>query len=311
MVGIIIHKMDHNADIRIQFLVFYNLASFSKAIEAGEGFTFDFASLTTLPTNSILSSEQHLILNIRASNNKENDNLLFLTEHEAFLYTKKAPDLQASMAFDDIITKPFGRSIVLAFLTLKEVLDSHKHKLEELIIRIKELEQNLKPEKNHDLISEFKSAEDGLEDFHDLVIKLQAANIKGVQTRYISFDYSKLINESLSLLARCQFRYQIARELGRIEEMQTIIEMNKNIEKLNTDMRRLTAVIVPLVLATLVVSQLSIYFAYRAMLNMSWVYPIVVISLIVIAAVCVMILIRKTDYNCFNDNLRQSKQKKS
>lgn len=298
------HSMDHSVNIKMQLLVFDDLKSFSKAIEAGEGFIFDFASLTELKVNSLLGSEQHLIVNIKSSNDQENDNLLFLTKREAFLFTKKMPDLQESWMFADIMSKPFGCSTILTYLTLKEVKDSYEYKLETLRLKTHEIENNFESGKYKDFISEFKSAEDGVKDFYGLVIKFQDTKIKEVETSYISVEYSELVNQYSDLLSRYQFLYQIAREICRI------VEMEENIRERKALIRRLNATIIILVIAIIVVILLILYFVFRAILNISWIYPMVDVSLIVIAAICATILTRKLDPKASTGNLRHSKPKK-
>ncbi len=276
-----------------EFLLFFtDLASFSKAVEAETGLTFNFASAVEIHTNFLESSDQYLILNVKGDSSGNPNNLLFLTDHQAVLYSEKPPQPEAFKIFEAALAKPFGQSTVLAFLTLHKVLESYEAKLETLITAVNELEQSFSYAKYRELASELERLQDRLEALHDLILKLQERGIKQVATEYISFDYSVLIAESVSLEERCGRRLNMLRDLARDHEMQAAAQLNTRIEKLNDIVKKLTAITVILMLPTLIASHFGMNFVHMPELKIPWAYPAVIIFQIVLMGVGVIIFRR-------------------
>ncbi|MDO8491732.1 MAG: CorA family divalent cation transporter [Dehalococcoidia bacterium] len=272
---------------------FDDLASFSQAAETATGIVFDFASLAGLHTNFLGQlGDAYLVLNIKDSDTEEPNNLLLLGEDKALLYSKRPPLHEAQKAFEKVLAKPYGRSTVLAFLTLSKVLASYKQRLESLIGAIRELEQRFDSKKYRDLAFEFERLDDQLEDFHDILLKLQESEYEQVETRHISFDYSVLIAESLSLQGRYRRRIAVLSELARDNEMRSGAELNSRIAKLNDVLKKLTALTIILMMPNLVASHFGMNFVFMPELRMPWAYPAVIISEVVLVATG-LVLFRK------------------
>ena len=267
------------------FWVFDNLDTLAKAVTEATGITFDFTSVTALLSDFLESTEQYLLLNIKSYNGEEADNLLFLTGDKAFLFSKRPPNIEAYKPFAEVCTKSYGRSTVLAFLTLNNVMVNYKKRLEHLINLTKELEQTFDSKMYRDLNFEFEQLNDRLEEFHDLLLRLQETHYKEVETRYISFDYTVLIAESSSLLDRCQRRANVPKELARDNELQVTTELNKRIEKLNDVVKKLTAITVILMLPTLIASHFGMNFAFMPELKIWWAYPAVIGGQVIIMGI--------------------------
>ncbi|MFH0914522.1 MAG: CorA family divalent cation transporter [Chloroflexota bacterium] len=271
------------AETKAEVLFFQDLATFSQAVETATGVVFDFSSLTQLLTPFLgQPSDQYLIVNVKDCDGADPDNLLFLTQDKALLFDKKPPPLESFRIFEKVLTKPFGRATILAFLTLTKVLDSFKQRLESLIGATKELQAHYGTARYPNIAFDFEHLNDDLEEFHDLLLKLQERGYKQVETRYISFDYSVLIAESLSLQGRCRRRLSMLKDLARDNELRASNELNKRIEKLNDVVKRLTAVTVILMLPTLIASHFGMNFAYMPELSVPWAYPAVIISQIML-----------------------------
>ena len=260
------------------FQAIEDLGAFSKAVESALGHSFDFLSLTRLNTNFLQSSDQYLVLNVKDVDAEDTDNLLFLTENEVFLYAKKAPAPDALKPFEGLMAEPFGPGTVITFVVLNKVLESFKRWIENLIGQIRELEQDFDYARYRDLSLRLERFDDMLEEFHDLLLKLEERSVKQVDTRVISIDYSILIAENLSLQGRCGRRISMLKDLVREHEMQATNELNRRIERLSEVVRRLTAVTVILMLPTLVASHYGMNFAYMPELQSPWAYPAVIIS---------------------------------
>ena len=262
---------------RGEFLTFDNLAAFSEAVEAAAGVALDLASVVGLNTDFIDASDQYLLLNVKEYGGEDPNNLLFLTEDKVYAFSNKHPPLEAAKAFEDVLPKPFGKSTVLSFLFLNKVLGNHKQRLEVLINRVRKLEDSFDHVEYRSLALEFERFSDRLEEFHDLLLRLQERPYKQVETQYISFDYRVLIAESLSLQGRCRRRLSTIKELRQEYEMRATEELNQKLVKLNDVVKRLTALTVILMIPTLIASHFGMNFAYMPELRVWWAYPAVVI----------------------------------
>lgn len=258
-----------------EFQIFSDLESFTQAVSAASGIKFDFAALTELTTNFIQASEQYLILNIKDYNSPSPDNLLFLTQDQSFLFSRE-PGALETYTYKGFLSQPFGKSTVLAFLILNKVLDSYERRLESLIGMVKEIENNFDIKKYQNLTFELERLFDWLEEFHELLLRLEERRIKQVEIRYISFDYRVLLSESLSLQNRCRRRLGMLRQLERDYEVRTTMELNQRIEKLNDIVKRLTALTVIFMIPTLIASHFGMNFVYMPELRVWWAYPTVI-----------------------------------
>ncbi len=279
--------VNHGVELR----VFEDLGLFSKAVEQA-GFTFDFDSVTRLNTSFVKSSEKYLILNVKDYEDEDPNNLIFLSEDKAFLYSKKPPSPQAFEAFTKVYSKPFGKSTVLAFLTLNKAQANYKMKLEYLINALKELEERFNAKKYRDVALEFERLYDRLEDFHDILMRLEERTIKEVETRYISFDYSVLIAEGAGLLDRCRNRFNMLRDIARDHEMQVTVELNKRIEKLNDVVKKLTALTVVLMIPNVIAGHFGMNFVFMPELRVPIAYPIVIVAQVILSVTAVLVFRR-------------------
>ncbi len=269
-------------------LVFDDLTAFSEAVKTDTGLTFDFVSLASLNTNLVESTDQYMVLTVRGYENEEVD-VLFLTQEKAFLYSKSPPPREAFRAFAHLFPRPFGRSTALAFLSLDKTMDDFKPHLEEFTNTIRELETTFDYAKWRKASFDLELFDDRLEEFHDLLLKLEERPYKQVEARYISFDYRVLIAESLSMQQRVRRRLVMLRDLARDYETQVNKELNKRIERLNDIVKRLTALTVIFMIPTLIASHFGMNFAFMPELRVPWAYPTVIISQIILVGTGVFI----------------------
>jgi Mg2+ and Co2+ transporter CorA len=275
------------------FQIFPKLQEFKKAVEAEAGIIFDFDSVVDLTTDFAESGVDYLILNLKEPVQEEQlNNLLFLTEKKVFIFAKNFKFNEQAKLYQDVLSKPFGLSTILTFVVITKVLDSYKKRLESLINEIKTLYANFKLDKYHDVLNEFEQHNDRLEDFADLVLRLQERCYQEVVTEYISFDYRVLITEGNALQARYRRRLGQLRGLRQDYETQATSELNFKIAKLNDIVRRLTAITVILMLPTLIASHFGMNFTFMPELNVPWAYPALIVFQVVIVAVGI-ILFRK------------------
>jgi magnesium transporter len=266
-----------------------DIASFSQAIKSSTGLTFDLESLLDLNTDFIQASDKYLLLNIKEYDSEKPDNLLFLTEDEAYIFSRNAPSPAAVKAFEDVLQKPFGKSTIISFLVINQILSNHKQQLETLNRGIRKLEENFNHDGYRALSLEFERFSDRLEEFHDLIIGLQERRYKQVATQYIVFDYRVLIAESLSLQARARRRLNTLKDLRQDHEMKSTEELNRKIMNLNDVLKKLTSITVILMLPTLIASHFGMNFQFMPELRVPWVYPAVIIFQFVIMGVFAII----------------------
>lgn len=269
-----------------EFVIFDDLNAFSQAIVGETGKAVDLESVIRLNTDFLDATDQFLLLNIKEYDSGEPNNLLLLTERKAFLFSKTPPRLQEAETFVDVLQKPFGRSTVLCFLTLDKVLIGHEAHLERLVSRTAKLEDCFDHTEYRRLALEFERLSDRLEEFHDLLLRLQERRYKQVETQYISFDYSVLIAESLSLQARCQRRLGVLKDVRQDHEMLATEGLNKKIVDLNDVVKKLTAITVILMLPTLIASHFGMNFVHMPELQLAWAYPAAIIVQIALMGIC-------------------------
>ncbi|MDO8578308.1 MAG: CorA family divalent cation transporter, partial [Dehalococcoidales bacterium] len=263
--------------------------SFSKAIETAAGVTFDLDSLIQLNTDFVEASEKYLLLNIKEYGVEKPDNMLFLIEDKAFVFSGSCPSPSAFKAFESILSKPSGISTIQCFLVLDKVVDNHKKQLEGFLDKIKTQEETFDQVENRKLNLEIERFSDRLEEFHDLLLELQERRYKQVQFHYISFDYRVLLAESLSLQGRARRRIESLKRLRQDHAIRASEELNQRILKLNDVVTRLTAITVIFMVPTLIASHFGMNFQFMPELHLWWTYPAVLAGQIVIIIAGILI----------------------
>ena len=270
---------------------FTDLGLFAKAVE-DMGFSIDFLPLLSLNANFIESTEDYLVLNLKHYNTEDPNNLLFLHGEKALLYSRAPIASETLLARSTVQAKAHGATTLLAFLALKRTVNNYKTQLDALVARIRELEGQFDTAKYRNLVLDFERLFDRLEDLHQILIKLEETNLKEVETRYISFDYQVLMTESSNQVDRCRNRFNMLKDLQRDHELQTTVELNRRIERLNKVVQRLTAVTVILMAPTLLASHFGMNFANMPELDLVWTYP-AVLAFEVLLIIAGVILFKK------------------
>lgn len=261
---------------RTDAVFFDDLAQFTKAVEAATGLMLDFGELLQLNTNFVEQTDQYLILNVKEEADPDPNNLLFLRGEGSFIFTKRPPRPEMFREFERLYSRPFGRTTVLAFIVLSKALLSYKSRLDALAPAVRELDQNFDQARYRELLSVNDRLQDRLEDFHELLVRLQERAFKQVETRYLSFDWNVLITESQTLLDRLRRRLNSLREIARDQELKASTELNRRIEHLNVVVRRLTALTILVAVPTAISSNFGMNFVHMPELEQVWAYPTVV-----------------------------------
>jgi Mg2+ and Co2+ transporter CorA len=267
------------------FQLFPDANSFADAIKSFFGVEFDIEPLLELNTDFSQVTSQYLLLNIKEYGGEKPDNLLFLTEDKIFICSRNAPSPIMVKEFEDVLQKSFGKSTIITFLVINQILDKHIQQLDSFGRGIRKLEENFNHEEYRALSLEFERYSDRLEEFHDLMIGLQERRYKQVETQYIVFDYRVLIAESQSLQARCRRRIAYLKDLRQDHEMKSTEELNTKIINLNDVLKKLTSITVILMLPTLIASHFGMNFLHMPELRIWWVYPLVIGAQILIMGI--------------------------
>lgn len=253
-----------------------DLGQFTKVVEAATGLMLDFGELLQLNTNFVEQTDQYLILNVKEEADPEPNNLLFLRAEGSFIFTKRPPRPEMFREFERLYSRPFGRTTVLAFVVINKALLSYKARLDALAPAVRELDQNFDQARYRELLSVNDRLQDRLEDFHELLVRLQERAFKQVETRYLSFDWNVLITETQTLLDRLRRRLNSLREIARDQELKASTELNRRIEHLNVVVRRLTALTILVAVPTAISSNFGMNFVHMPELERAWAYPTVV-----------------------------------
>ncbi len=278
------------------YIVFDELAEFSKAVSTVTGTEErDFRELVQLNTNFTEATDQFLILNLKEEGEVDVNNLLFLRGEGTIVYTKHPPKLEVFREFDRLYSRPFGRTTVIAFVYLNKCLLSYKSRLDGLLPAIRELNTDFDQTKYRDLLAVNEALSDRLEDFHELLVRLQERAFKHVETRYLSFDWGVLLTESQTLQDRVRRRLINLREVARDQEFRSSVELNKRIEHLNVVVRRLTSLAMIIAVPTLISSHFGMNFRSMPELDLWWAYPAVIVGEVVAVTVGIL-LFRKAGW---------------
>jgi Mg2+ and Co2+ transporter CorA len=278
-------KGDNNIVSGEIFQSYPDVNSFAEAIKTFFGVELDLQSVLELNTDFSQVTSQYLLMNIKEYDSDKPDNLLFLTEDKIFVYSQNAPSPAAIKEFEDVFQNYFGKSTIVVFLIINQLLDKLIAKLESMNKGIRKLEDDFNHDAYRALSLEFERYSDRLEEFYNLIIGLQERRYKQVQTQYISFDYRVLIAESQSLQGRCRRRLSTLKDLRQDHEMKATEDLNNRIVKLNDVLKKLTSITVILMLPTLIASHFGMNFLHMPELRVWWAYPAVIGAQFLIMAV--------------------------
>ena len=255
------------------FVVLNELDAFKKVVAETSGGSIDLDSIIHLNTDFIDAGDDYLLLNIKEYGAAEPDNMLLLSNAKPLLLSKVPPSIQEVSAFDKVLLKPFGANTVIVFVMLNKMLANYTAQLEKLTLRLAELETNFDHPAFRDLAHEFDRLADSLEEFHQLLLKLQERRYKQIETQYISFDYRVMLAESSTLQSRCRRRENSLKDLRQDHESRATEDLNQKIVGLNEVVKRLTAITVILMLPTLIASHFGMNFVHMPELKQVWAYP--------------------------------------
>jgi hypothetical protein len=255
------------------FILLDGLEPFKKALAEKTGGSIDLDSIIELNTDFIDVGDDYLLLNIKGYDPSEPNNLVLLTGGKPIIYSKSPPSAQEINAFGKVLLKPTGVSTVIVFIMLNKILAGCTAQLEKLTRRTGELETDFDHTAYRDVAHEFDRLADRLDEFHQVLLRLQERKYKEIETQYISFDYRVMLAESSTLQSRCRRRENSLKDLRQDHESRATEDLNQKIVGLNEVVKRLTAITVILMLPTLIASHFGMNFVHMPELKQVWAYP--------------------------------------
>lgn len=227
------------------YKIFTDFNEFSKELQEA-GLKIDIEELTILNHNFLQTYNHFTILSV-VDYDKEPSNIIVLSPKDTFLYTKKIVDKQRLKQFNNILGKKHGDSTVMTFLVLQAVLNNYKSEFEEIRNHLIQLERTLEINKIEEEGIRLRKLIDRLEDFVDIVIKLEERDLAEFDSKLIKYDYNILTAESKYWLERCRSN------MYRIASLRTKCDIKSNSE-LNERITKLTVIMTFLTITSIVIA---------------------------------------------------------
>ncbi|HII39283.1 TPA: hypothetical protein HA318_04760, partial [Candidatus Micrarchaeota archaeon] len=181
----------------------------------------------------------------------------------------------------------------IALILFKKVLQNYSGKFEKLHTDLYELEMNFDLEKISDVNNIIRKLTDKLEDFIDVLIRVEERRVREVNTAYVGYDYHVLRATATHLLDRCKNSVNRVKDVRMEYEMKSAQELNKRIEYLTEIMKKLTAITLILMIPNIIASHYGMNFANMPELQSQWGYPLVTLASILFSIGVVIIFKKK------------------
>jgi len=267
------------------FFDFGSFESEAKKIGVAE----DLRSLLTLDFTFFEKYPNYAIINVKDYGDEPN-NLLVLSEAESILYSPKKLSDKDYALFRHPLEKRYGESTVLAYLVMREALKSYSERFEKLNTEIDELEVALDAARIDAAGKALRKLTDKVEDFLDVMLKLEDRQVPEVNTTFVQYDYDVLTAKSRHLLDRCRSHIGQITELRNDIEVRATKELNLKIADLTNIMKKLTSITVILMIPSIITSHYGMNFKYMPELNMEWGYlGATALSLVAMAAAAIFL----------------------
>jgi Mg2+ and Co2+ transporter CorA len=219
---------------------FTDFGEFEKEARA-MGVEEDLRALLTLDMLFVERYKDYTIINMRDYKLDPN-NILILSHDKSLLYSMDEVEERDFRLYKEIFQKHFGESTALALVTARSVLENHAMQFEEFNEEIDELSEMEHPDLDRlsAVGKRLRKLTDKVEDFLDLLIKLEDRKIREVNTSYVSYDYHVLTAKARHLLDRCKSHQAQIMSLRSEYDIRTTTELNRRIERLQDVTKKLT-----------------------------------------------------------------------
>lgn len=253
----------------------------------------DLRSLTTLELNFFERYGGYSVVNFREFASAQPNNMLVLGEKDSFLYSNQKVDEGALKLFKYTLKKQFGESTVLALLTMKKVLLNYSSEFENINNSIDKQEEILDAVAIERLARHLRKLNDAVEDFLDVLIKLEDREVREVNTSYVNYDYDVLRGKTRHLLDRIKSHTDQIGWLRDEIELRSTREVNKRLESLTNIMKRLTAITVILLLPNIISGHFGMNFKNMPLIEWQWGEPFAILLSLSLMGVSMVYFSRK------------------
>jgi Mg2+ and Co2+ transporter CorA len=220
----------------------------------------DLRALLTLDANFVERYRNYVLVNLK-DYDREPNNLLVLSYETNLVFSGKQFTERDFSLFRFTVRKKYGESTVLALLALRKVLQNYTNSFEKLSEQIDKLEERPDIGQLQDVSRYLRKLTDRVEDFVDVLTKLEERRIREVNTQYVSYDWDLLNTQAQHLLDRGKRRLAHIQGIRQEQDTRSTLELNKRIEVLSDVVKRLTAITVLLMIPTLIATWWGMNFA--------------------------------------------------
>ncbi len=227
------------------YKIFTNFNDFNREVK-DSGLKINLKELTLLDYNFLQTYDEFTIINIR-DYDKEPNNLIVLSLKKVLVYVGKDVINGNLRQFSNVLNKKHGESTAITFLILDAVLTNYTAEFENIRKNLIELEQNLDIDRIEEDGRRLRRLIDRLEDFVDIIIKLEERKLAEFDSKLISYDYNILTSEAKYWLERCRSN------MYRITSLRTKCDVKSNSE-LSERITKLTVIMTFLMIASIVVA---------------------------------------------------------
>ncbi|MBI2673185.1 hypothetical protein HYX19_02910 [Candidatus Woesearchaeota archaeon] len=227
------------------YKIFTNFNDFNREVK-DSGLKINLKELTLLDYNFLQTYDVFTIINIR-DYDKEPNNLIVLSPKKALVYVGKDVINGNLRQFSNILNKKHGESTAITFLILEAVLTNYTSEFESIRKELTELEQNLNIDRIENEGRRLRKLIDRIEDFVDILIKLEERKLAEFDSKLINYDYNILTTEAKYWLERCRSN------MYRIASLRTKCDIKSNSE-LNARITKLTIIMTFLTIVSIVVT---------------------------------------------------------
>ncbi|MEW5955637.1 MAG: CorA family divalent cation transporter, partial [Candidatus Micrarchaeota archaeon] len=181
----------------------------------------------------------------------------------------------------------------LSLIMFKKALHNYGAKYDRIHAEISALEESFDPEKIGEVSNRLRKLIDKVDDFMNVLIGVEERRVREVNTSYAGYDYHVLTATATHLLDRCRNTSNRVKDLRSEYEMKSSQELNKRIEYMTNVMKKLTALMLILLIPNIIASHYGMNFKYMPELGEPWGYPLTIVVSVVFVVGAVILFKKK------------------
>ncbi|MBI5228794.1 magnesium transporter CorA family protein [Candidatus Micrarchaeota archaeon] len=233
------------------------------------GIESDLRALLNLDFLYFFQEESYVIVNLRDYGTEPN-NVLILSAEKNILYSQKKIEEKDFKLFSKTMKRPYGESTAVSIIILKRVLENYSERFEQINAQIDACEEkSVSLEEVERIARNLRKLTDRVEDYLDIMLKLEDRKVREVETAYVKYDFHVLLGTARHLLDRCKSHVAQIVGLRSSYESNAMLQLNRRIEHLTLVVLRLTAITIILMLPNILSSHFGMNFIEQ-MFELKW-----------------------------------------